>query len=84
MMGLGSTYIPLNFESDPDHQLDTKKIKDPDFPFTWYYDKYLKSKVIHALAEVCTLQVLLYYIWFYRHCKTLMTKRKNDMGNNLP
>ena len=26
------TYIPLNFESDTDHHLDTKKIKHQEFP----------------------------------------------------
>ena len=28
---MGQTQIPLNSENDPDHYLDTKNIKDPDF-----------------------------------------------------
>ena len=31
-MGLGPTYIPLNFESDLDYHLDTKNAKSSDFP----------------------------------------------------
>ena len=41
---------PLNFETDLSHGLDTKNIKDPDFPF------YL----LHASAEVCALSWLLF------------------------
>ena len=45
-MGLGPTEIPLNFESDLDHSLDTKN--NPDFLI------YL----LHAFGKVCALQVL--------------------------
>ena len=31
-MSHGPTYIPLNYECVPDHHLDTKNIRDPDFP----------------------------------------------------
>ena len=31
-MDLGQTLIPLNFETDLDHRLDTNNIKDMDFP----------------------------------------------------
>ena len=34
-IGLGPTSIPLNFESDPDHYLDTKN-KIQIFPFTYH------------------------------------------------
>ena len=28
------TYMPLNFEGDPDHRLDTRKVNLVFFPFT--------------------------------------------------
>ena len=31
-IGFVPTWIPLNFENDPKICLDTKSIKDPDFP----------------------------------------------------
>ena len=44
------TWIPLNFETDLDHHLNTKKVRDLNFPI------YL---LIGALGRYCTRQVLL-------------------------
>ena len=51
-MDLRSTQIPVNFESDFDDRLDTKK-NNLEFPI------YLS---LHVLAEVCTLRVLLLFL----------------------
>ena len=47
-MILGPTLIPLHFETDLDHHLDTKKNIG-----------VLSIYLLHALAEVCALRVLL-------------------------
>ena len=62
-MGLGPTLMPLNFESDLGHCLDAKKVKDADFPTYLLLSCFLN--IIHALAEVWSVQVLFYFIWHY-------------------
>ena len=52
LSSLAETKIPLNFETDLDHHLDTKIIKDPYFSHL---------RLFCAMAEVCTLQMLLLY-----------------------
>ena len=69
-MSLGPSHP--NFETDLDHRLDTKR--NPDFPI------YLS---LHALAEVCTLQVLLFCLLFLPHspgCRGIVFTHGVRMG----
>ena len=42
-------WIPLGFESDPDHHLDTKSIKDPNFPFYLLLSCFVQEKINKVL-----------------------------------
>ena len=49
-MGIGSTKIPFNFKSDPDHNLDTKIER---FSHLGIIELFLK--IIRDFVELCTL-----------------------------
>ena len=62
-MGLGPTSIPSNFETDPNHYLDTKNIKDLDFPILIIFELFLRKTYTVCLGRgMCSPSALVWKV----------------------